>query len=127
MILISFADIKVRALYPTNVPPTVPIELPMVDGYIDPNYVSTTEYDQWEVGYKFYRLTKMEVWYGEGKGGGNDGITGIKVTFSPPDEFIGYSDIERMFGYTNNKEDEEPINFEITSIAVGVDQPENLW
>ena len=49
---------------------------------------------EWNVGYKFYMLTKLELWKN------NVNSSGFEVTFSawPPEEFDGWPDETFMFG-----------------------------
>ena len=49
--------------------------------------------DTWYVDTQFYRLTTIKVWKD------SQAFSGIEVTYTPPDGYIGWPEYRKMFGY----------------------------
>ena len=73
--------------------------------------------DDWTVPHQHYKLTKIIMW----KNGSN--TAGFEVTFSPPEEYIGWSDIVHHYGYTDVVDNIETKTFtkEIDYVEICID------
>jgi hypothetical protein len=59
-----------------------------IEGTVNDNNVVNT----WYLDKRFYRLTKVKMWKDDVE------VSGFEVTYSPPDDFIGWSELTNVFG-----------------------------